>query len=154
MITLPQQFTHLQKNPRIPLFLSCFFALLIFIASIQWISVFFIDRVPTIQRSNTITPAIIDIGNLPLFGRYQATLDDLPVTTLPLLLKGTILILANPKQSLAIISTPDDKTKDYKIGDTLLEATTIQSIEKNVVIINHNGSIEKIPLPIHLLGAL
>lgn len=152
MITLPQQFSHFQKNPKIPLFFFGFFVLLIFIAFIQWISVFFIDRIPSIQRNDTITTPIISIGNLPIFGHYHPTVNDLPTTTLPVFLKGTIVILAHPQQSIAIISTPDGKTKDYKIGDKLLGVATIKQVNQDTVIINNDGALEKIPLPIHLLG--
>lgn len=151
MITLPPQFTKIQKNPKTPLFISLFFALLIFSVCIQWISVFFIDYIPAIPKRTTTTTPIISIGNLPIFGHYQQTLDDLPITTLPLLLKGTIVVLNDPQQSLAIISASDRKTKDYKMGDMLPGNAVIKQIDQDTVIIDHNGMLEKILLPIHLL---
>ena len=95
---------------------------------------------------------IYSVANVALFGNYLATASDLPTTTLPLALQGTVVALDNPAQSLALISANNGKTKPYKIGSVLSGNATIMQIEKNNVVINHNGALEKIPLPVQLVA--
>lgn len=147
MITWQQ----LQQHPRIPLLCAglCWFLLLISV--IQWGSVFVIDRIPTTAPAIPTKSFIQPVDHLPIFGTYRATLQDLPATTLPFTLHGTVVSLDNASQSRALIAAANGLTKVYKIGDNLSDGAIITRITKHTVIINNHGLLEKMALPFHVV---
>jgi general secretion pathway protein C len=56
-----------------------------------------------------------------------------------------------PKQSRALIAAPNMPAKVYQVGDTLPGNATIERIAKEYVVINDNGTLEKLALPIKTL---
>lgn len=89
---------------------------------------------------------IADIPNQHLFGLAASSENDfLPITSLQVRLKG-IIKTTDDTQSRAIISQADKAGKIYRIGDELISGITINSINTDNVILEHNGRLEKLPL--------
>jgi general secretion pathway protein C len=87
-------------------------------------------------------------ADLHLFGVYATNLSALPATTLQFTLEGTVVFLDTPTQSRALIAAQNAPAKVYKIGDTLPGNATITRITKDYVVLNDNGTLEKLTLPI------
>lgn len=88
------------------------------------------------------------IAQQHLFGVYSASLAGLPETRLQVTLQGTEVSLYSDRQSHAIISAPGQQTKSYAVGSQIPGGATITKIEWNRVILNHNGHLEQLRMPL------
>ncbi|PIZ04672.1 MAG: hypothetical protein COY58_02660 [Gammaproteobacteria bacterium CG_4_10_14_0_8_um_filter_38_16] len=141
----------LRRDPRTPLILTGIIAI-IFIFSAWGI----LSNVLTHQTKQIATPAtpvhhIINVSNLHLFGVYINNLENLPTTQLQLTLSGTAVSLNAPAASRALITAPGQPTKVYQVGDTIPGNATITRIAKHYVVLNDNGTLEKLALPVDQL---
>lgn len=91
---------------------------------------------------------VSDISKFHLFGVFEDSLRDLPETRLQLILEGTVVNTDNSQLSYAIISSPNEPTKIYKIGQTLPGGAILRRILKDQVIIDDDGSLESLRLPL------
>lgn len=102
----------------------------------------------TVAKVMTPVSKPIQIANLHIFGLYSANVQDLPTTRLQLTLQGTIVVMDSPELSRAIIAVPNTPAKIFKIGDTLPGNASITKITKDFVVIDDNGSLQKLLLPV------
>ena len=153
MLQWQTQLDQIRKDPRAPLVLSAIFGLFLLYAIWQLIDTFITDG-PKIPSAHTvIVPEHqLNLADLHLFGIYSASLETLPDTRLQLTLEGTIVILSNPNLSRAVISAPGHPAKVYQVGDKLPGNATVTKIAKHYVVINDNGSLEKLALPIQTIS--
>ena len=93
------------------------------------------------------------IPAMHLFGDYASDYDDLPETRLQLTLAGTEISTTDAKASLALITAPGQNTKLYHIGANVPGGASIHAIQKNRVILNDNGELERLTMPIPILKA-
>ena len=142
------------RDPRVPLALACVITAILLFSITHFVSNFKRTHQPiTITPIATITTSALALGNLHLMGVYQTAAVRLPISTLQFMLEGTIVFQDNPEQSRAIISSANKPAKIYKTNDALMNNVTIQKIEKDSVIVNDNGTPEKILLPVKSLLA-
>ncbi len=92
-----------------------------------------------------------DISQWHLFGRFDASLANLPATHLQLTLEGTIWDPGSQQLSRALISAPGVITKSYKIGQLLPGGASLRRILNDNVVLDNNGSYESLRLPVPLL---
>ena len=145
------QLDQLRKDHRTPLVLTGVVIMLLLLAIWQMVDEVII-RAPSVSVvKSTLIPPPIHLSDLHLFGVYNANLADLPTTQLPLLLEGTVMIVDNPAQSRALITESNEPATVYQIGDTVPGNATIERIEKHYVILNDNGALTKLALPIQML---
>lgn len=102
-------------------------------------------------RLQPLTQPPIHLANLHLFGTYSVVVANLPESTLQLTLQGTIVFLDNPNNSRAIVVSPGNPPQSYKTGDILPGNAKVSRIEKDYIVINDNGALQKVPLPIKTL---
>lgn len=108
---------------------------------------------PTNQAQTTSTTAINEIDqsvlvDFDLFHRDQQGLviiqtNSAPETTLDLKVFG-MRADSDGKNSSAIIETPDGKQWVYRVGDEIIPGVTLQSVEVDWVILNRNGTTERL----------
>lgn|SRR3990167_6406926 len=147
---------HLSKlslHSSLPLVLTAIFGFLLLLALGQFINTFTAHRIKIIPISanKAITPAY-NLADLHLLGVYTASLDTLPDTTLQLTLEGTAVDLNHPNASRAVIDAPGHAAKIYQIGNALPGNATMTRIDKYYVVVNDNGTLEKLPLPIETIS--
>ena len=144
----------LQQDPRTPIVLTLLFAVLLLWAALDFLAVFFqtSPKIPSTATTTTSQPTE-NLADFHPFGVYSAALTNLPTTQLQLTLEGTIVMLGTPDDSEALISSPNEPTKVYRIGDTLPGNATIMHIHKHYVVLNENGMMQKLPLPIETIMA-
>jgi general secretion pathway protein C len=143
------QIDQLRKDERTPIVLAGLLVLLLLWTLLSLISTFKMHHLaisPT-KPTAAVSP-LPSLANLHLFGVYASNLEALPVTQLQLTLEGTVVSVDAPTLSHALISSPSAPTKVYAVGDTLPGNATITRITKDYVVINDNGSLEKLALPI------
>jgi len=93
-----------------------------------------------------------EIANLHLFGIYRIqNIADLPSTQLQLSLVGTVIMINAPKQSRALIASPGGQTKVYAVGAIVPGNATVARVEQRYVVLNNNGELQKLSLPIEKL---
>lgn len=92
------------------------------------------------------------IAQYHLFGIYDASLNNLPETTLTLSLEGAILNVDDPALSSAIIKAPNVRAKIYHIGDQLPGGATLKRVLKDAIILNNHGDLSQLRIPIETLG--
>jgi len=89
-------------------------------------------------------------ANLDIFNRGAEPVAPTPVTigegapetTLDLTLKG---LRAGPQDS-AFIQTPDRKTGNFYIGDTIIDGVTLEAVNPDFVVIERAGSLERLTI--------
>src|SRR3989338_9014703 len=143
------QLEQLHKDHRVPVMLTVLFALLLLLAI--WDCFHTITqhhRTMTAQKITIAPEHLQNLADLHLFGVYASNLDALPTTQLQLTLEGTIVILEAPAQSRALIASPNAPAKVYRAGDALPGNATITRIAKEYVVVDDNGMLEKLVLPI------
>lgn len=131
-----------------PIILMVLFVMLCVETAWQLIDTFTLHPTVFNADKNIKTDYHYPINQVHLFGRYAANLDTLPHTTLPFTLEGTVVEMGNPALSHAMIKTAAQHTKVYRVGDALPNNIIISQITKEYVILNNNGQLEKLPLPI------
>src|SRR3989338_780963 len=157
MIRWETRLEQLQRDDRLPIVVTIFVLLLLLYAVWQTAMVFldmpFAKKIAaTPARAAAIsTPVLAD---LHLFGVYAGNLDALPDTRLQLSLEGTVITTIHPGFSRAMIASADQPAKVYRAGDTLPDNVTITRIATNYVVIDNNGALEKIPLPVEQLSLI
>ena len=88
-----------------------------------------------------------------LFGIYDDNTQNVPMTRLPLSLQGIMLAPNEQKNSYAIISTSSVPSKVYKPGDHLPQDAMLKSIREEDVLIQYQGQLQRLALPIKSLGS-
>ena len=142
------------RDPRVPMALAAFFAVILLFSITHFVSNFKRTHQAIVMTKTTmITAAPLALENLHLMGMYQAAPVRLPVSTLQFILEGTIVFQDDPTRSRAIISSTGKSAKIYKTNDALMSGVTIKKIEKDSIIVDDNGTPEKILLPIKSLLA-
>lgn len=143
----------LRHDPRTPRALTAIIALLFILALWNTITDFISHHTKIIaaQHAEKITP-LTHVADLHIFGIYINQTQNLPATQLQLTLDGTVVVLGAPNESLALITGPGEPTKVYHVGNALPGNATITSIAKHEVIINDNGQLQKLLLPIDKLN--
>lgn len=142
------------RDPRVPMALAGFFVIILLFSITHFVSNFKrTHQTIAITKTAMISASPLVLGNLHLMGMYQAAPVRLPVSTLQFTLEGTIVFQDDFTQSRAIISSVGKPAKIYKTNDALMNNVTIQKIEKDFVIVNDNGTAEKIVLPVKSLLA-
>ncbi len=101
--------------------------------------------VPQIQSNSGLQ---VNLADLHLFGLYDTNLANLPKTSLQLTLQGTESNKTGEGLVIAVIAGPDGQAKAYKIGDNLPGGAIVHKILPMKVIIEHNGNLEELDLPI------
>jgi general secretion pathway protein C len=69
------------------------------------------------------------------------------ISSLPLVLSGTIAITNDPAHGLAIIGPNAQSARLAKVGDTIAPGVTLQSVYRDHVVISRGGSDETLILP-------
>ncbi|OGT43512.1 MAG: hypothetical protein A3F13_00220 [Gammaproteobacteria bacterium RIFCSPHIGHO2_12_FULL_40_19] len=152
MVQWQTQLEQLRKDDRVPIVLTVLFALLLLLAIWESISTI-TQHHQKITALKTMAPTVPlqNLANLHLFGVYASNLENLPTTQLQFTLEGTIVFLDVPTESRALIASPNTPAKVYKVGDILPGNATITRIAKHYVVVDDNGILEKLVLPIHAL---
>lgn len=91
------------------------------------------------------------VANLHLMGVYDVASADIPVTQLQLTLQGTVVFLDDPTQSRALILSPGQPTKVYKVGDFVPGNAKVEKIDPHSIVLNDNGQLQKLRMPIQVL---
>lgn len=87
-----------------------------------------------------------EITHLHLFGEYTVEhVGFLPITQLNLTVEG-IFYSNDVKQSELLVSTPNVKTKVYRVGDSLPGDAIIRKIFPDSVVIEYGGDLQTLPL--------
>ena len=71
--------------------------------------------------------------------------DFLPITTLQVHLTGTATA-TDKQESTALISQSGKLSRVYRVGDELTSGISINAINADSVVLEHNGHLEKLPL--------
>ena len=141
----------LRRDHRTPLIMTALLSILLLLAIWQFAAAF-ITPDPIVTTVTQPAPAPLqNLGKLHLFGVYASNLDSLPMTQLPFILEGTVVFLDTPHQSRALVSSSSGPAKVYQVGSALPGNATITRIAKDYVVLNNNGALEKLALPIHIL---
>ncbi len=149
--TWQTQLNQLRQDHRLPMVLTAVFAVLLLITIGNTVITLTAHHAKiALTKAQPIEP-MTNIADLHLFGVYSANLDNLPTTQLQLTLAGTVVSLEAPAQSYALITAPSQPTKVYKVGDTLPGNATVTRIAKQYVVVNDNGTLEKLALPIETI---
>lgn len=143
------QLDSLRRDQRTPLVIAAIFIILLFLSISQLINTI-LDHTTKIQAAQTAASPerLINLAELHMFGVFSANLDSLPTTTLQLTLEGTVVNVDSPADSYAIIGSPNQPAKMYQVGNTLPGNATITRITKDYIVLNDNGTLEKLALPI------
>ena len=123
--------------------------ILLFIVYEVCFSVYSISNLQQLQAPAAMTSSRITSDHpsqLHLFGLYVASLDDLPTTTLPLLLEGTEINIGGP--SSALISVNNQKPKSFSPADEIMPGVSIHKILPNEVVLDDHAVLYKLPLPV------
>lgn len=141
-----------RTDHRVPMVVAIFFAAGLLIALWQFIHDFSHHVIKSANIVMRPTPSLPNIADLHLFGIYNESTTDLPITQLQLSLVGTIVMMHAPNESRALIAAPSGPTKVYQVGSTVPGNATVSHIEKNYVVLNSNGGLQKLMLPIEKLS--
>lgn len=147
------QLNQLQQEPHLPVALTVLFGIFALITIVNTAITLTTHHMQiTATQAQPVKP-LDNIADLHLFGIYSANLDNLPVTQLQLTLAGTVVSLETPEQSYALIASSDHQTKVYRTGDTLPDNATISRIAKQYVVLDDNGALEKLVIPIETISS-
>jgi len=100
-----------------------------------------------IVSTSSPAPATVSVAHAHLFGRYLASMANLPETPLPLTLQGTVLNPQHPHDAMALIKA-DGTTKLYVVGDALPGGATLNHVGRTRVVIKLNGQLQNVRLPV------
>ena len=144
------QLEQYRRDHRTPLVITALLGVLLLLAVWQFAQTFISAPVTTTSMTQAVPEKLQNLADLHLFGVFAAT-DNLPVTQLPFTLEGTVVFIDAPNQSRALISSSSEPAKVYQVGDTLPGNATITRIAKDYVVLNDNGTLEKLALPINFV---
>lgn len=143
----------LRRDPRVPLILAAIIAVIFIFTLWGMISQFLTHQAKHVAITQAApTHRLVNISDLHLFGVYINNLQDLPTTQLQLTLSGTVVSVNSPDESHALIASPGQPTKVYQVGDTLPGNATITRVARHYVVINENGTLQKLALPVDQLS--
>lgn len=143
--------TQIRKYQYTPLIIALIFGLAALITAWQLISDFRSTRVQPAPPPVTTPVATTDVAALHLMGIYDAKTADIPATQLQLTLQGTVVSVDDPARSHALIQSPGQPTKVYQVGDFVPGNAKIEKIEKDFVILDDNGQLQKLRMPVPVL---
>lgn len=145
------QIDQLRKHKLTPLIIALIFFLLILLSAWQLVKHFeptkLKPQAPLIKGPIT-TPHIAD---LHLMGVYDIATADIPVTQLQLTLQGTVVFVDDPAQSRALILSPGQPAKVYKIGDFVPGNAKVEKIDYHSVVLEDGGQLQKLRMPLDVL---
>lgn len=95
-------------------------------------------------------PQSINITSAHLFGKLQPVTENLPSADLSVVLQGIIFVEGSAAR--AIIGENNAAAKVYAVGDQISAGASIQTINKNNVVINQQGELRLLTLPVTPLG--
>lgn len=142
------EFEKLRRNPRVPVIAIIFFGACLLWSVGSFITIFLQSAPPPPPTPDRIAAPPTPLANLHVFGIYTTALDDLPIANIGMTLEGTVVISTAPSTSQALIGNGQQIPKVYHEGDNLPGDIKINHIDEHYVIINNNGSMEKLVLPI------
>lgn len=142
----------LRQDQRTPRTITAIIAFLFILTLWNTITDFISHHTKIVVAQTTKITPLTNVADLHIFGIYTNQTQNLPATSLQLTLDGTVVVLGAPNESLALITGPGEPTKIYHVGETLPGNATITSIAKHEVIINDDGRLEKLLLPIDKLN--
>lgn len=146
------QFELYRRDHRVPIILAACLTLILLLLITQFIKNFRTDHLAiTATKTLAIVEPPLNLAHFHLFGIYDTSLKQLPNTPLQLILEGTVVFANDPTQSRALISSPNQPAKVYQINDTVPGNAKITRIEKDFIVVDDNGSSEKLALPIDSL---
>lgn len=133
-------------------------AVLVFITLVYSVSQWHADWVlahqetataPTITATDETASMIAAIPSEHLFGKNFSKAGDVPITSLQLRVTGIVKVEneAGNNVSKAYISIAGAPSKIYQIGDSLPYGVKVYDITPNIVILENDGHLEKLPLP-------
>ena len=144
------QWIHSPKAPKTIAAILMIVILYIIVSSVHfWHS----NTVTTTLPSDTTTSIKpISLADLHLFGRYSESISNLPLTSLPLVLKGTEASTTDDQTGSALIASQgSNKTKAYSVGQTVPGNAVIKRILKQSVVLDNNGHLEQLRMIIPTL---
>lgn len=144
--------TTLQHDPRVPRAITAVIVLLFILTVWSTMTDFTVHHTKIVATQTAKITPLINMANLHIFGVHAAQTQNLPATQLQLTLEGTLVVLEAPNESLALITGPGEPTKVYHVGNALPGNATLTSIAKHEVIINDNGQLQKLLLPVNKLN--
>ncbi len=90
------------------------------------------------------------ITQRPLFGQVSGGSNrgnyNTPALQSDFVLQG-VFMAPDPARSTAIIASANNQARTYRVDDSLSDSLSIESIEKDHVVVNHNGQLESIRFP-------
>lgn len=149
----PQHFQRLQKNVQLPLVLTAFFGFFLIYSIWQFGVAVRSPHTSAVKMQKPAPISMPNIANQHLFGIYvkPELTAALPISQLQLSLSGTFYNESNPTASYAILSSPGSTSKVYKVGDLLPGNVKLSAVHTKFIVINDNGQLEKLLLPIQEL---
>lgn len=109
------------------------------------------DGMDEVESRNDASALTTRIAAHSLFGApvtEAPKVEDLPETTLHLLLRG-VVASTNPEQSSAMIENPDEgRVSNYAVGSTLPGGVIVEEIHGDKVVLNRAGSLETLLFPV------
>lgn len=140
-----------RRDERVPLGLMAVMGLFFIIYVCNWIVDF---QVASPRNAPSVARAIQPVSSISqwhLFGAYSDNFQDVPETSLALVLEGVMLNLNNVKHSYVIVSTPSTPAAVYKVGDVLPGGPSITKILQKQIIISNQGVSQSLNLPVDQL---
>lgn len=143
-----QQLKTQLNTPLVALVLLGFFSLLAVWSG--WNSINSILHPPQ-SGDNSVyrAPTKVDLNQASQFhllGADATNLGDLPLASLGVTLIG--IFADNQNKSTALITLSGGQSKMYHVGDKLAPNVTIEKILTDSVVVQHNGRLEKLAMPI------
>ncbi|MDP1574237.1 MAG: type II secretion system protein N [Coxiellaceae bacterium] len=148
MIDWQTEFDKLRRNPRTPVIGTLFFGICFLWSTGAFITTFLEKNPSPPPKIAKIMVPPVNLGELHLFGVYNVAQANLPTANSQLTLQGTIVVTDSPNESQALIAAPGQPAEVYHVGDTLPGNATITHISGDNIVINQNGTFEKLLLPI------
>ena len=143
----------LRRNPRTPVIGTVFFGVCLLWSIGIFIATFMQKSPAPPPIAAHITAPPINLSQLHLFGVYNAALANLPTASSQFALQGTVVVTNSPNESQALIASSGQPAEAYHVGDSLPGGATITHISQDNVIINQNGTLEKLALPIQTVSS-
>lgn len=141
------------KTPLGILFLTTVLSLSTLYNSFNFLNVGQIQPPTPPDINNALSTHFTNIATLHLFGDASGIPTNLPKTQLQLTLQGIALAATPDGQSRALIAGPDQITKVYKKGDTVPGGAVIREINREQVILDFNGALQTLNLPVPKIPA-
>lgn len=143
-----------RQDARIPLLIAAFLLLWIIINASQMINTLMdVDvNTPSATHSSSHSAPAPRASQWHLFGRYDSSLHA-PQTRLPLVLQG-IALASSGGHSRALIASSNGPTKVYQVGQSLSDGAIIHKILRDRVLLDDQGHLESLMLPIPKLHGL